>query len=63
MSSASSLVTVVGDCMLDRYWDSGVTRIPPESPVPIVHMRAETDRLGGRAGLRRDHIPDLRDLG
>jgi D-glycero-beta-D-manno-heptose-7-phosphate kinase len=51
MSGASSLVTVVGDCMLDRYWDGRVTRISPEAPVPIVHMRAETDRLGGAANV------------
>jgi rfaE bifunctional protein kinase chain/domain len=51
MSGTSSLVTVIGDCMLDRYWDGRVTRISPEAPVPIVHMRSETDRLGGAANV------------
>jgi rfaE bifunctional protein kinase chain/domain len=51
MSASLPAVTVVGDCMLDRYWDGRVTRISPEAPVPIVHMRAETDRLGGAANV------------
>lgn len=44
-------VSVVGDCMLDRYWDGRVSRISPEAPVPIVHMRSETNRLGGAANV------------
>lgn len=43
--------TVVGDCMLDRHWGGRVTRISSEAPVPIVHMRAQTDRLGGAANV------------
>lgn len=51
MSAALPAVTVVGDCMLDRYWDGRVSRISPEAPVPIVQMGAETDRLGGAANV------------
>jgi len=51
MSASLPAVTVVGDCMLDRYWDGRVTRISPEAPVPIVHMSTETDRLGGAANV------------
>lgn len=51
MSRPGPLVTVVGDCMLDRYWDGRVTRISPEAPVPVVQMGTQTDRLGGAANV------------
>lgn len=51
MSGPSPWVAVVGDCMLDRYWDGRVSRISPEAPVPIVQMGSETDRLGGAANV------------
>lgn len=44
-------VLVVGDVMLDRYWWGEVTRISPEAPVPIVHLRSESLRLGGAANV------------
>jgi rfaE bifunctional protein kinase chain/domain len=51
MSGPVPSVTVVGDCMLDRYWDGRVTRISPEAPVPILHMGSQSDRLGGAANV------------
>mgnify|MGYP000105888908 CR=1 FL=1 len=30
---------VVGDVMLDRYWQGDVGRISPEAPVPVVHVK------------------------
>lgn len=42
---------VVGDCMLDRYWQGHVARISPEAPVPVVHMSDQSDRLGGAANV------------
>lgn len=42
---------VVGDCMLDRYWDGRVSRISPEAPVPVLHMRAESNRAGGAGNV------------
>lgn len=42
---------VVGDCMLDRYWDGKVGRISPEAPVPVLHMRTETSRVGGAGNV------------
>lgn len=51
MNRPQSTVMVVGDCMLDRYWDGRVSRISPEAPVPIVHMGIETDYLGGAANV------------
>lgn len=42
---------VVGDCMLDRYWDGRVERISPEAPVPVLHMRTESNRVGGAGNV------------
>lgn len=44
-------ILVVGDVMLDRYWHGEVTRISPEAPVPVVHIRREENRLGGAANV------------
>ncbi|MCA3043004.1 MAG: D-glycero-beta-D-manno-heptose-7-phosphate kinase, partial [Rhodocyclaceae bacterium] len=37
-------VLVVGDVMLDRYWFGEVSRISPEAPVPIVHVKKTEER-------------------
>lgn len=47
-------VLVVGDAMLDRYWFGEVERISPEAPVPVVHVRATEERLGGAANVARN---------
>ncbi len=44
-------VLVVGDAMLDHYVIGNVSRISPEAPVPILHVREEFDRLGGAANV------------
>jgi rfaE bifunctional protein kinase chain/domain len=44
-------ILVVGDVMLDRYWHGDVTRISPEAPVPIVHIKRVEERLGGAANV------------
>ncbi len=44
-------VLVVGDVMLDRYWQGEVTRISPEAPVPIVRVRHSEARPGGAANV------------
>jgi rfaE bifunctional protein kinase chain/domain len=48
---ADCRVLVVGDVMLDRYWHGEVTRISPEAPVPVVHIKREESRLGGAANV------------
>lgn len=48
---ASTTVMVVGDVMLDRYWQGTTSRISPEAPVPIVHVVHEEDRPGGAANV------------
>lgn len=46
----ASLV-VIGDLMLDRYWQGDTSRISPEAPVPIVHVKQEECRAGGAANV------------
>ncbi len=42
---------VVGDLMLDRYVSGSVTRISPESPVPVVQVEKEWAGVGGAANV------------
>ena len=44
-------VAVAGDVMLDRYLFGGTSRISPEAPVPVVHVRETDDRPGGAANV------------
>lgn len=44
-------VVVLGDLMLDEYLFGEVSRISPEAPVPIVHVRRERAVLGGAANV------------
>ena len=37
--------------MLDRYLFGGTSRISPEAPVPVVHVRDNEDRAGGAANV------------
>jgi D-beta-D-heptose 7-phosphate kinase/D-beta-D-heptose 1-phosphate adenosyltransferase len=37
--------------MLDRYLFGGTSRISPEAPVPVVHVRTTDDRAGGAANV------------
>jgi len=42
-------VLVIGDLMLDTYLIGNADRISPEAPVPVVHLQAREDKLGGSA--------------
>ncbi len=42
---------VVGDSMLDRYWEGAVERISPEAPVPVLRLGREWQRPGGAANV------------
>lgn len=44
-------VVIVGDVMLDRYWQGDVSRISPEAPVPVVGIEMVEDRVGGAANV------------
>jgi D-beta-D-heptose 7-phosphate kinase/D-beta-D-heptose 1-phosphate adenosyltransferase len=44
-------VLVLGDIMLDRYWEGPASRISPEAPVPVVKVDHITDRPGGAGNV------------
>ena len=44
-------VLVVGDVMLDRYWQGPTGRISPEAPVPVLRVDEEDLRPGGAANV------------
>ncbi len=44
-------ILVVGDVMLDRYWQGPAERISPEAPVPIVAVTHTEHRPGGAANV------------
>ena len=48
---SQSKVLVVGDIMLDRYWQGPTQRISPEAPVPVVKIDHSEDRPGGAANV------------
>lgn len=44
-------VLVAGDLMLDRYWHGVTSRISPEAPVPVVHVKQDEQRAGGAGNV------------
>jgi D-beta-D-heptose 7-phosphate kinase/D-beta-D-heptose 1-phosphate adenosyltransferase len=44
-------VLIVGDVILDRYVYGDTTRISPEAPVPIVHVKKTEERPGGAGNV------------
>lgn len=44
-------VLVIGDLMIDEYVWGDVTRISPEAPVPVVHVKREEMTLGGAGNV------------
>lgn len=44
-------VLVVGDVMLDRFWQGPTSRISPEAPVPVVQVRDDHVTAGGAANV------------
>ena len=44
-------ILVLGDVMLDRYWHGTTSRISPEAPVPIVHIKQQEERPGGAGNV------------
>lgn len=48
---SNARVLVVGDLMLDRYWHGPTSRISPEAPVPVVHVKQDEFRAGGAGNV------------
>lgn len=47
----AACVLVVGDLMLDRFRYGSVSRISPEAPVPVLHVKREQAMLGGAGNV------------
>jgi D-beta-D-heptose 7-phosphate kinase/D-beta-D-heptose 1-phosphate adenosyltransferase len=50
-SLENTRILVIGDVMLDRYWQGATDRISPEAPVPIVHVHEVKECAGGAANV------------
>lgn len=48
---STAAVLIVGDVMLDRYWQGSTSRISPEAPVPVVKVEQDELRPGGAANV------------
>jgi D-beta-D-heptose 7-phosphate kinase/D-beta-D-heptose 1-phosphate adenosyltransferase len=48
---SAAKVLVIGDVMLDSYWQGNTQRISPEAPVPVVHVQDQYQRVGGAANV------------
>ena len=48
---SAARVLVIGDLMLDRFRYGSVSRISPEAPVPVLHVRREIAMLGGAGNV------------
>ena len=44
-------VLVIGDIMLDKYYNGSSNRISPEAPVPVVNVKEIEDRVGGAGNV------------
>ncbi len=44
-------ILVVGDVMLDRYLHGNTSRVSPEAPVPVVHLKKIDHKPGGAANV------------
>jgi D-beta-D-heptose 7-phosphate kinase / D-beta-D-heptose 1-phosphate adenosyltransferase len=51
MIDKNKKILVIGDVMLDRYYEGTVERISPEAPVPILRVSNDFDRPGGAANV------------
>lgn len=51
LQSCRGRVLVVGDTMLDRYWQGPTKRISPEAPVPVVQINDQSLAPGGAGNV------------
>ena len=51
---SSTRILCVGDIMLDQFIMGSVSRISPEAPVPILHVKDESIVLGGAGNVVRN---------
>ncbi len=51
LNTTDKKILVIGDVMLDRYWQGDTSRISPEAPVPVVRIEACESRPGGAGNV------------
>lgn len=51
INTSDKKIVVVGDVMLDRYWQGDTSRISPEAPVPVVRIEECESRPGGAGNV------------
>jgi len=51
MKIENKKILLIGDLILDKYLIGDVNRISPESPVPVVELKSEENKLGGLANV------------
>lgn len=47
---------IVGDYILDQYLNGTVSRVSPEAPVPVVHIREKQLKMGGAGNVARNIV-------
>lgn len=55
-------ILVVGDIMLDTYYNGDVMRISPEAPVPVFRKKEEWNVLGGAANVAANLVAAGQDV-
>lgn len=55
-------ILVVGDVMLDTYYDGDINRISPEAPVPVFRKKSEKSVLGGAANVAANLVAAGQDV-
>lgn len=53
---SSTRILCVGDIMLDQFIMGSVSRISPEAPVPVLHIKEEFTVLGGAGNVIRNLV-------
>ncbi|NQY73812.1 MAG: D-glycero-beta-D-manno-heptose-7-phosphate kinase, partial [Candidatus Margulisbacteria bacterium] len=48
---SNQTILIIGDVMLDQYYDTDIDRISPEAPVPVAKVKNTTYTLGGAANV------------
>ncbi|MDX1739521.1 MAG: D-glycero-beta-D-manno-heptose-7-phosphate kinase, partial [Alphaproteobacteria bacterium] len=47
-------ILVIGDIMLDRFCEGSVSRVSPEAPIPVLHVKRQETHLGGAGNVARN---------
>ncbi|MBA3813042.1 MAG: D-glycero-beta-D-manno-heptose-7-phosphate kinase [Alphaproteobacteria bacterium] len=51
---SATRILCIGDAMLDRFVRGSISRISPEAPIPVLHIKEEETALGGAGNVVRN---------